>query len=295
MAADLELYKVFAAVAEAGSVSGGAARLFITQPAASQAVKKLEQQVGVRLFTRGKRGVTLTQEGQLLYRHAAAALEALAAGEQQLRRVQGLEEGRLRLGAADTITQKFLLPYISAFRQLHPGVQLSVVNRTSLQLADRVKQGQLDLAVINLPVAESGLQVRPILQVHDIFVGGHAFDELRGRVLTARQLAEYPLVMLEQQANSRRYVDAFFAQQGVTLEPRIELGAHSLLPSFAAIGFGLACVVREFCRKELEEGTVFPVQMKTPLPARFVGACWRADVPLTAAAAEFLRLVEGKI
>ena len=109
------------------------------------------------------------------------------------------------------------------------------------------------------------------------------------------RLAEYPLVMLEQQANSRRYVDAFFAQQGVTLEPRIELGAHSLLPSFAAIGFGLACVVREFCRKELEEGTVFPVQMKTPLPARFVGACWRADVPLTAAAAEFLRLVEGRI
>lgn len=295
MAADLELYKVFAAVAEAGSVSGGAARLFITQPAASQAVKKLERQVGARLFTRGKRGVSLTQEGEMLYRHAAAALEALAAGEEQLRRVQGLEDGRLRLGAADTITQEFLLPFISAFRQLHPGVQLSVVNRTSLQLVDRVKQGRLDLAVINLPVDESGLQVRPILRVHDVFVAGHAFDALHGRVLTARQLAQYPLVMLEQQANSRRYVDDFFARQGVRLEPRIELGAHSLLPSFAAIGFGLACVVREFCRKELEEGTVFPVQMKTPLPARFVGACWRAAVPLTAAAAEFLRLVEGTV
>lgn len=291
MQADLELYRVFAVVARAGSFSKGAEQLFITQSAASQALKRLEDQLGARLFVRGRRGVTLTQEGRLLYEHAAAALSTLQAGEEKLRRVQGLAEGTLALGAADTITQELLLPYISAFRHLYPGVQLQVTNRTSLQLAQALEQGALDLAIVNLPVTRPRLAVRPIWQVHDIFVAGAPFAALQNKPLTARQLAAQPLVMLERASNSRRYVDDFFAAQGVALTPRIELGAHSLLCPFAAIGFGLACVVEEFCQKELREGTVFPVGLKKPIPPRHVGACWVQELPLSAAAAEFLHLL----
>ena len=292
MATDLELYRIFSAVAEAGSFSQGAARLFITQPAVSQAVRRLEAQLGARLFVRGRRGAVLTAEGELLYQHASAAMRLLASGEQKLRRVQNLEAGQLKLGAADTTTKELLLPYISAFHQLHPGVQLMVTNRTSLQLVECLKAGQLDLAIVNLPIEDEALSTRPIRIVHDIFVAGHAFPQLKQKTVTPGELAGYPLIMLENAANSRRYVDRFFAGQGVALAPEIELGAHELLSSFAAIGFGLACVVQEFCQKALKEETVFPVDLSPAIPPRAIGACWWRSVPLSEAAAELLRLLE---
>ena len=72
--------------------------------------------------------------------------------------------------------------------------------------------------------------------------------------------------------------------------PQIELGAHGLLPDFAAIGFGLACVVQEFCRKELADGTVFPVRLRPAIPPRAVGACWLCAMELSGAAKEFYLL-----
>lgn len=293
MTTDLELYKIFVTVAKAGSFSAGAKELFLTQPAVSQAMQKLEQQLGARLFVRAHRGVTLTAEGQLLFQHALSALQMLDAGEQKLRRVQTLKEGQLRLGAADTITKEFLLPYLSAFHQLYPGVQLQVTNRTSRQLAELLKQEQLDIAILNLPIADERLLVQPIWEVHDVFVAGHRFENLSEKMLTPRELAEYPLVMLERSSNSRCYVDDWFAGQGVRLTPEIELGSHELLPSFAAIGFGLACVVQEFCQKELKEGVVFPLSLVPPIPTRSIGACWVRELPLSSAAGELMRLLNA--
>lgn len=286
-----ELYKIFVTAAQAGSFSAGAKELYLTQSAVSQAVHKLEEQLGVPLFVRGRRGAALTQEGRLLYDHAVQALQLLEAGEQKLMRLRELDEGLLRIGAADTITKEYLLPYLSAFHQLHPNVQLQVTNRTSRQLTELLAQGRLDLAIVNLPIEDKRFVVRPIFEVHDIFVAGHQFDALDGRFLSPQELVRYPLVMLEQASNSRRYVDEYFRAHGIEPAPEIELGAHELLPSFAAIGFGIACVVAEFCTRQLDEGVVFPVQLVPPVPPRSIGACWLKDMPLSAAAAELMRLL----
>lgn len=291
MAVDLELYRIFSAVAEEGSFSKGAQRLFITQPAASQAVRKLEEQLNTRLFLRGRRGVSLTQEGELLFRYVSSALKLLTTGEHSVERIQNLEDGLLRIGAADTITKELLLPYISAFRKLHPGVQLQVTNRTSLQLIEKLHHGDIDIAVVNLPINDERLTVNPIREVHDIFIAGNDFKHLCNAPVTPEKLAEQPLIMLEAASNSRRYVDGFFASLGVTLHPQIELGAHDLLPGFAAIGFGLSCVVKEFCESDLNSGIVKPVNLTTPIPPRHIGACYPKDVPPTRAAVEFLRLL----
>lgn len=291
MAVDLELYRIFSAVAEEGSFSKGAQKLFITQPAASQAVRKLEEQLNTRLFTRERRGVSLTQDGEMLYSYASKALKTIVAGERYIRRVQNLEEGLLKIGAADTITKELLLPYISAFRKLHPGVQLQVTNRTSLQLVDKLNHGEIDIAVVNLPIDDERLTVKPIREVHDIFVAGADFKSLCEQPITPEKLAEQPLIMLEAASNSRRYVDRFFSSLGVNLRPQIELGAHDLLPGFAAIGFGLSCVVKEFCENDLNNGLVQPVPLTSPIPPRHIGACRQKDVPPSRAAEEFLRLL----
>lgn len=238
MRADLSLYRVFVAVADEGSFVRAAAKLYLTQPAVSQAVRRMEAQTEAKLFLRGRRGVRLTREGELLYRHASAALAMLEAGEQQLARVQNLEAGTLRLGAADTITKEFLLPFLSAFRTLHPGVQLQVTNRTSVQLVQKVLDGKLDMAVVNLPIEDERLCVRPILQVHDIFVAGHAFAHLQGKTLTPAELAAQPLAMLEQAANSRRYVDAFLRAAACSFRRRLNWAPTAFCPILPPLALG---------------------------------------------------------
>ncbi|MDO5601714.1 MAG: LysR family transcriptional regulator [Oscillospiraceae bacterium] len=292
MKADLELYRVLVAVAQEGSFSKGARRLYITQPAASQAVGKLERQLGVSLFIRGSRGVTLTPEGELLYGHASQALDMLKTGEEKLATRKKLQAGVLNIGAADTITKEFLLPYIRAFHEKYPAVSLRVTNRTSLQMKELVRRGALDLAVVNLPLEEPDLVTLPVLRVQDIFVAGPGFEKLREKPQTLEAIAGLPLVMLEREANSRRYVEEFFIKNGIVLKPEIELGAHELLAGFAAIGLGAACVVRQFCTRPLREKKVFSIPMKTPIPARCVGACYRAGIPLTGEAEEFLRFLK---
>lgn len=126
MRADLSLYRVFVAVADEGSFVRAAAKLYLTQPAVSQAVRRMEAQTGAKLFLRGRRGVRLTREGELLYRHASAALAMLEAGEQQLPCVQNLEAGTPASGRG---------------RHHHQGISASVSQRVPHAAPGRAAAG----------------------------------------------------------------------------------------------------------------------------------------------------------
>ena len=118
MAAKLEQYRIFKEVADTGNISGTAKKLYISQSAVSQSVKLLEEELGVRLFSRTSRGVSLTAEGRLLYDYAAKALALLEAGEERLAQTRELLTGELAIGANDTLTKYYLLPFLQAIKKL---------------------------------------------------------------------------------------------------------------------------------------------------------------------------------
>lgn len=293
MLVHLELYRVFREVALCGSFSQAARALFLTQSAVSQSIQQLERQLGRQLFTRGRRGVTLTPEGAMLYEHISVALETIATGEERLEKMRRLRAGELSIGAGDTISEHFLLPFLEQFHSLYPEIRLRVVNRTSGQAVELLKAGKIDLAFANLPLEEPELDVLECLLVHDIFVASKKFAHLGGRALEAAELAQSHLIMLETLSNSRRYVDGFFLQQGVRLEPEIELGAHDLLLEFARIGLGISCVIAEFCTGYLQSGELFALELKTPVPPRFIGLCRLTGVPPSFAAEAFITLLQA--
>ena len=291
----LECYKVFQAVAESGSFSGAAKQLYITQPAVSQSIRQLEEQMGVPLFIRQPRGVTLTGEGKILSGYVESALRLLHSGMEKLESMKRLEAGELRIGAGDTISEQYLLGLLEQYHSRYPLIRLQVVNRTSVAAAALLQEGSIDLALVNLPlegVDVENLSIREWLEVRDIFVAGEPYGDLRGRVLTRRELDGYPLIMLENASSSRRYVNREFLKTGIRLQPEIELGAHSLLLEFAKIGLGLSCVIREFSRKAMEEGGLFEIRLADPLPSRHVGFCTLAGIPLSAAARSFIEMSE---
>ena len=245
----LENYRVFCKVAQHKSFSGAAQELFLSQPAVSQSVRQLEEQLGMQLFVRSSKKVELTPQGSILYEYASSALGLLESAEQQLSGLQTLGAGQLRLGAGDITARHLLLPALERFHQLYPKVHLSIFNRTSASSLELLHAGRIDAAFVNLPIEDDRITVHWESPVQDIFVAGQKFAELKDKPLTARQLARLPLIMLEHKANSRVYVQRFFLRQGVELQPEIELASYELMGELARINLGVSCMVRQFCCK----------------------------------------------
>ena len=295
MQVKLELYRVFEKVALEGSFSKAAKELFITQSAVSQSIFQLEAQLGQPLFVRSKGGAVLTPAGVTLLEHISSALGLITAGEERLEKMRHLQAGELSIGASDTLSEHYLLPYLELFHSTYPEIKLKVINRTSGQAVALLKSGKIDLAFVNLPLNEPELNITPCLAVHDIFVASLKYAHLREHPLSPKELSESHIIMLETISNSRRYVDEFFLEQGVRLEPEIELGAHDLLLEFARIGLGVSCVIEEFCGRYLESGELFALPLKRPVPPRFVGLCRLAGVSPSISAEAFMRLLPQQV
>lgn len=293
MGANLDAYRIFSVVGRTQSFSAAARELYITQSAVSQAIRQLEQQLDCALFYRRSRGVVPTREGKMLLEYVGSALGLLQAGEERLEQMKQLLWGELKIAAGDTVAKNFLLKYLETFSAKYPAIKLQMVNRTTRQSIRMLKSGGVEIVVGNLPIEDEDIQVIPCRSVQDIFVASQRYAQLRGRRISRKELLEYPLILLEPLANSRRYVDRCFLKDGFTIHPVIELGAYDLLLDFARIHLGISCVIREFSVQALSQGDLFEIQLEDPLPPRQIGICTLRGVTLSHAAQRFVELVSA--
>ncbi len=290
MAVKLELYRVFKEVAETGNISVAAKNLYISQSAVSQSIKQLETALQARLFARSPRGVTLTGEGQMLYQYVRSALGLIATGEDKLSQAQQLLLGTLVIGASDTVTSQFLVPYLDEFHRLHPGIRLKIVSGRSAKVVSMLKSGAVDIAFASSP-ADSALECWPCFPTHAVFVAGSSYDCDFQHVYTRQEIADFPLILLERKASSRVFLEQEFLKNGVTLSPEIELSSRGLLVSLARIGLGVAGVTLEFVQKSLEAGDIRLLKTDFTIPARSLDMCTLREVTPTAAATAFMEMV----
>ena len=295
MAVKLELYRVFKEVAETGNISLAAKNLYISQSAVSQSIKQLETALQARLFSRSPRGVTLTGEGQMLYEYVRSALSLLSTGEDKLSQAQQLLLGTLTIGASDTVTSLFLTPYLEAFHRKHPGIRLKIVSGRSAKVLSLLKSGVVDIAFASSPSDKTNLLDFPCFETHSVFVAGSDYPCDFDHVYSLQEIAAFPLILLERKASSRLYLERFFLQNGLRLNPEIELGARSLLVDLAAIGFGVAGVTEEFVTRELDSGRLRRLKTSFQIPPRSVDMCMLRDVPQTAAAQRFAEFVKQSL
>ena len=290
----LEQFKFFEAVARHGSFSAAAEELFVTQPAVSQSIKQLEDRLETKLFVRGQRGASLTEAGRDLYAYVSEAMRLLENGKNHINQLKTLEHGWLNIGASDTVCNHYLLPYLRRYQEKYPRVNLRVTNRTSRETMELLRNGKVDIGFVNTPCdSEVGVEVRPLLPLHDIFV----YNPKRLTLPTldgAVDLSRVTLMMLERGAATRVYVENECKRLGINLSPQIELGSHDLLLSFAASGLGVAAVVREYSRGMLESGELEEIRALPPIPPRDMALVVNKKTPLTAAAKEFISLITEK-
>lgn len=287
MSVKLELYRVFKEVAEAGNITAAAQTLFISQSAVSQSIKQLEAELQTRLFARNSRGVTLTADGRMLYEYVRSAMGLLETGEEKLSQSRDLQMGHLTIGASDTVTSQFLLPYLDRFHRQYPAIHIQIISGRSHKVLGLLQSGKVDIAFASTPQEGASLETFPCLATHSIFVAGAEYPCDFDHVYSLEEIARFPLILLERKASSRLYLEKYFLQNGLHLHPEIELGARSLLVDLAAIGFGVAGVTEEFVRRELDSVRLRKLRTSFDIPPRSVDLCVLRDVPLTSAAQRF--------
>ncbi|MCF6460394.1 LysR family transcriptional regulator [Clostridium sp. Cult3] len=294
MSIKLDLYKIFCEVAKCGSFSKAAKSLYMTQPAISQAIMQLESDLEVRLFTRTPRGVVLTNEGEILFEYVNSGINLIDVGEKKVMESKNLMAGELRIGVGDTISRYFLLPFLEKFHCEYPKIKLKVINRTTLELTDLLKSGEVDMAICNLPVKDFALEIIGLMDIHDIFVCGEKYKDRVSIPLSFNEIADLPLILLEPKSNSRLYVEKYIQSKGVKIEPEIELGSHDLLLEFARINLGISCVVKEFSKEYLKNKLIYEVKLSEEIPKRAIGVCFLKTVSLSPAATKFVEGLKSK-
>lgn len=292
MSVKLELYRVFKEVAETGNISAAAENLALSQSAVSQSIKQLETSLQARLFARSPRGVALTDEGQMLYEYVRSALGLIATGENKLSQAQQLLLGTLVIGASDTVTSQYLTPYLDAFHRQHPNIRLKIVSGRSGKVLSMLKSGGVDIAFASSPKDEA-FACHTCFETHTAFVAASDYPCDFDHIYTLREIASFPLILLERKASSRVFLEQYFLQGGVKLNPEIELSSRSLLVALSRIGLGVAGVTLEFVQRALESGDIRQLKTDFQIPPRSLEMCTLKDVSPSAAATAFMEMVKA--
>lgn len=289
MITKLDYYRMFYETARFSSFSTAAQHLYISQSAISQCIHQLESELGVQLFVRTRRGVSLTNEGKLLFSKVENAINSIEQGEKQLERLKHLESGEITIAAGDTITTHFLLQHLEEFHALYPDIRIEMANSYSSQLLSLVKAGKADLAFINMPLDDDELEIEPCFEINDVFVCGPNFEP--NTSYSWDEVSDLPLILLEKNSSSRRFLDKNFKEKEISLKPQIEVAVHDLLIRFASIHLGVSCVIEQFSKEELETGIIKKLPLDPPLPKRSIGCAYLKNAPLSYAAKAFLDLI----
>ena len=290
---NLELYRVFYTVAKCGSLTKAAELLYISQPAVSQAVKQLETQLGTSLFNRTHRGMELTsQGGEQIFKSVEKALFLLENAENRIAELKTSPTGTIRIGASDTIFSYILADRIIEFNRTYPAVKFDLLMGTSVDTIEQIKTNKVDVGFLNLPIADPDIVITSSVQeLNDIFVAGEKFSFLKGREMRLEELQEYPLLMLDTNTVTRKAIINFSHSVGVHLHPEVECGSLELMIQLAKNGVGIACVPKEYVRRELsEDKTLVEIRTEPALPARSIGIAFPKNQPVSYATKEFFKL-----
>ena len=287
---NLHHLRVFHAAAEAGGITAGAARLNLSQPAASREIKELESRLAVALLDRSSRGMMLTEAGRELLDYAQRIFALEQAAEARLRDLAGLKGGRLVLGASNTIGNHLLPPLLARFAALYPGIEITLLVSNSQQVRQRLDDDQLNLGFVEGPAVGEDVNHRAI--GHDCIVAvatiGHPLT-LAG-TLNAADLSDRVAVAREPGSGTRASIDEAYAGLGQTYRPAITVGTAEALRNLLLAG-GVAWVPRLSVLPELRAGRLVELRMADLVIERPLTMIWRRGRTLAPAAHAFAALV----
>lgn len=270
---NFELYRIFYAVANHENITKASNELCISQPAISKSIKKLEEQLGGKLFVRNPRGVLLTEEGKEFYNYIKQAMECISSAENKFSDLIHLESGCIKIGSTTTLVKEYLLPFLNSFIEKYPKINIEISTNTSTLLFNQLRNGSIDIVFLNIDGKNipDDIYVEACHEVQDCFVVGKKYTSLLDKEFSLKDINNYPLIVQAKGSNTRSFLDDFCLNHNIILTPNIEIASYSLVVEFAKLGLGIGYVTEDYIKDELNNQTLFKVPIKEKIPKRSLG------------------------
>ncbi len=260
---DLELYRIFFVVAKHKHMTKASEELHISQPAISQSIKKLEEQLGGTLFLRSNKGMELTEEGKMFYNYVKGALELINNAEHEFTSFKDLSKGEIKIGCSTTLTKLILLDALKEFHLDYPNINVEITNDLTNNLINDLKLGKLDFVIFNESnIKETNLNLKKIKELKQGFIYNPSF--YKDEVTNLEDLNNYPLILQKEESNSRKLLDYIALQNNVKLIPKMEVVSQDLITEFVNIGLGIGFVIIDLAKRNFKDLKELKINKKIP-------------------------------
>jgi DNA-binding transcriptional LysR family regulator len=290
----LQQLTYFLAAAEHGSFSAAAESLLLAQPSVSEQIRRLEAELGVPLFMRVGRGLELTEAGRLLRPHAERVLAEAQEASESVREVRELTGGTVAFGFFGGAHHYLLAQLVQDFRARHPRVGVRAIGQNSAEVADAVRDGQLEAGLVVLPVDDRGLDVRPSITDELLYVSANP-RHVR-EPITIERLAQAPLILYDARwaavDPARRQLRERAQRAGVVLEAQIEVEYVTAALDLTARGVGDTVTTRSVL--DARGFHLHTVSLDPPLLETFAFIT-RRNARLSPATREFMAMAEARL
>lgn len=291
MALDLHRLEIFFAVARQHSFTRAAEELYISQPAVSAQIKRLEEELGVELFRRGSREVELTPPGQVLFERTRAIFRLAREAEAEIEALKGLISGRLVIGASTTPGTYLLPPLLGEFKRRHPNLSLDLEIANSLNIAAMVEAGELELGVIGGDISSKKIDSEPLVDDELIAIAPPGHHLAGGHPISLKELAQEPAICREPGSGTQRNVLEAFAAAGAPCNPILELGSTCAVVQAVQAELGVAIVPARAVQAELALEQVVRIPLTGPPICRMFRVIYASGIRLSPAARAFRELL----
>ncbi len=289
---ELSQLEVFLAVARERRFSRAAEKLFRTQSAVSQTIRKLEDELGEALFDRSSREGVLTDAGRVLYEYAEKLINLRAEASESLTELRELQKGKLVI-AANEFTVLYVLPVLAEFRRLHPMIKITVERSLSSRIPDEVLRYSVEFGVISYEPQEASLQSVVVYLDELVLVVPPKHPLASAKQVSIRQLGAESFVAHIVSSPYRDKVIQLFKTHKTPLHMDLELPTLQAIKQFVAMGSGVALVPEISVETELARGELVGIPVRELELKRKLRIIYRKDANLSHAARAFLKVVEA--
>ena len=261
---DLNLFKTFYVVAKCNSFTKASEQLYISQPAITQSIKKLEEQLNVELFKRDGSGISLTKAGEIVFNYSEQLYEIAEANCNLLKKIKDAEVDTINIGVPNHIGTFYFVKILKKFNMLYPNIKVNIINKKSDEMLKMLIKRELDI-VIDTDMVEADdklLVTHKILDLESCFVCNEKFKYVADKgLISPQELIKYPIVLPSSSTSNRKMIDLYFKKENIILEPLVEANSSSISKGIIYQGIGIGWMIKEFIKDDIDAKKLFEVKV----------------------------------